>query len=278
MQTLSALLPLAQAASGQAAPPVQDTLAQLLKIGGPLALFFCAVLLSWILGFWIASKLVALDESRFTNALRVFGLYLLLFVILGIAAGVATPIGAALLSLLTGQGGRVSVGLLMILVSLVVLGLAVYFAFLIPMRVYNIRALRALAFLLLSAVIVNLAGFGLGILFREHVKPWTEAYNQLAKAPTADYRAILRESNRQAQIAALNVAESLASDPGRSFADRQASLTAMYKQLEAMRVALPPGDRDAVALYENRKARYEQLLVELRKDVQASQQQSGRTP
>ena len=52
----------------------------------------------------------------------------------------------------------------------------------------------------------------------------------------------------------------------------------MYKQLEAMRVALPRGDKDAIALYENRKARYEQLLVELRKDVQASQQQSVRTP
>lgn len=277
MQTLSALLPLAQAASARPEPLVQESWTQLLSIGGPLLLFVGALLLAQIVAFWIASKIVARDESRFTNALKVFGLYLLLNVVLGIAAGVATPIGAAILNLLTGGGGA-SVSVLFILVALVVIGLGVLFAFLIPMRVYQISVGRAFGFLLISSLLTMGASFGLSIVFQKHVNQWNEAFNQLAKAPTADRRSFMRELNRQAQSSALNVAENLASDRGRTFQERQASLTSMYKQLEAMRSELPPGDREAVQYYEERKARYEKLLNDLREDVKNDQTPPAKSP
>ncbi len=270
MQTLSALLPLAQTATARPEPLVQESWAQLVAIGGPLALYFGALLLAQIVVFWIASKIVANDESRFTNALKVFGLYLLLNVVLGVAAGVATPIGAALLNMLTGGGGA-SIGLLFILVALVVFGLGLFFTFLIPMRVYEISVGRAFGFLLISLILSAGATFGLNFAFRTHVKQWNEAMYQLAKAPTADRRSFVRELNRQAQNSALTIAENLASDPNLSFQERQASLTTMFNQLEAMRVALVPGDRTGIAHYEERKARYEKLLRELREDVQAKQ-------
>ena len=277
MQTLSALLPLAQGASARSEPLVQESWTQLLSIGGPLVLFFAALLLAQIVVFWIASKIVASDESRFTNALKVFGLYLLLNVVLGVAIGVVTPIGAVLLGALT-NGSGASFSILFILVALVVLGLGLYFTFLIPMRVYDISAGRAFGFLLISTILSAGTSYGLSFVFRKHVNQWNEAVYQIAKAPTADRRSIVRELNRQAQNSALNVAENMASDPQRSFQDRQASLTAMYKQLEAMRVGLPPGDREAVAHYEERKARYEKLLRELRSDVESKQKAGAATP
>jgi hypothetical protein len=144
------------------------------------------------------------------------------------------------------------------------------------MRVYDIRAGRAFWFILISIILSTGTTFGLSLLFREHVGPWKSAMEQLAKAPTADERTLTREKNRQAQNAALKVAEDVAGDRGRSPEERQASLTTMYKQLDAMRVALQPGDRESLAHYEECKARYEKLLKELREDVLARQRQPAR--
>lgn len=266
---IAALLPLAQAT--ERPPQAGEVAGQMFQglVSGPslpLALLGLAIaIVIQILASWIAAKVVVGDpKGSLGNAFKLWLLYVVLGIGVGLLLGVAIPTFAIAKNSLALIGVLGGTALLLIALT-----------FLLPMKIFGIGLLRALAFLVLSTVLVLAAQAG---ILRAQGKPAlgsvpqfletmrsAEKRDQFIKQLTAGRKAtgLDADLDRLAQPA----------ERAKPFPERQDNLRKVYDELEARQKALPPGNAKALAEYERLRARYEELVRVLKADYAASKAQ-----
>jgi uncharacterized protein involved in exopolysaccharide biosynthesis len=134
------------------------------------------------------------------------------------------------------------------------------------MNVYKINLPRALGFVALSLILTVAVHLGLNqTLGRDLAKkdgPIQKLAERLRQVAAGAGPAGSGEVG-----SSLDADEKIAGDRTKTIAERQAALTDLYQRLDSMFESLPPGQSDARADYDARKAHYEQLLAALREDA-----------
>jgi hypothetical protein len=241
--------------------------AQIAQHASQILLLFLLAPVLQILGYWVASLAVAGEQGRLLNALKVWALYLLTFIGIFIAAFV----------------GGLIMGMAHLALGLPLLGLAIFLLFLIvifaiPMKVYEIGFLRAFGFLVLSFIITLIGQAAVDVTLGTPLRPIVEAAQKLAAMGPAisalppseqqKFTANLKFLNFNLHTAASALpGETTAGDPGKPLPEREAGLKLMYLELDKRRKDIAPGDQAAIAVYEADKARYEELLKQLRAEA-----------
>lgn len=266
---IATLLPLAQAA--QSAPqPTQvawNLFKTLLPAGGVLIVIAAIAIgiATQILAYWIAAKVVVGDpRGSFANAFKLWLLYFLVSIgwVLGLAIAVSATAAAGKEGAVIAVAGGFSI-----------LGLAL--VFLIPIKIFEIGLPRALAFLLLSLVLMFAAQ---AAVHRARGEP---AFGRLPEAI-----ATLRSPEKRAQLieqvggsAKPKGLEAdldrlaLAEERAKPFPERQDNLRKVYEALDARQKVLPPNDPKALAEYDRLRTKYEELVRVLKADFAASKAQ-----
>lgn len=144
--------------------------------------------------------------------------------------------------------------------------------FAVPMRVYKLGCGGAIGFVIFSVVIQSIGGVGMFFLFQDKFR---ELSKTVAVAPGA------RGSNTgtpgatifQTKSRFVQTVEPLgntAADKRRPMPERQQAIKDLYSELEKYRATLDVNNNPVgVGEYEKQKARYEQILAELRAEVAA---------
>ena len=226
-----------------------------------------------IVCYWLASKPLTEWRSTFGQAVKVWLLYILstvLVVAILIASAIMIPIAFHTWHAAHRTGPGVTIIGFSIL-SVVALLLSLWFLFLIPMRVYRIGFLSALVFVLLSGALSWAGRMGLSLALSHPMHPSEEvAARWMASLVGGDYpKALPGEPLAAGPESEYVAAERRAADRTKTQTERLAALKEIYDRLETDRKALPAGDTAALTAWEHRKARYEQLLNDLRAEVAA---------
>ena len=138
----------------------------------------------------------------------------------------------------------------------------------LPMAIFRIRLLRALALLLLIVLLMAGLGWGLDIALHHPVKQRVQRVHDWADQNSG--RSLLKSLAGQAkENVAFADAEHTAADATKPIAARKEAVRSMYTQLEQIRAAIAPGDTTASADYDGKMARYVALLKELRAEIAA---------
>jgi hypothetical protein len=263
------LLPLAQAAQSAPHPAgVAGNVFKTLMPAGGLFIVAAAIaigVITQILAYWIAAKVVVGDpRGNLANAFKVWLLYFLVSIgwVLGLAIAVAATTAA-------GKEGAV----IAVCGGFSILGLAL--AFLIPIKIFEVGLPRAVAFLLLSLVLMFASQ---AAIHRARGEP---AFGRLPEAI-----ATLRSPEKRAQLLEKIAGSAkpkgldadldrlaLAEERAKPFPERQDNLRKVYEALDARQKTLPPNDAKALAEYDRLRAKYEELVRVLKADFAASKAQ-----
>ncbi len=255
-ETAESLLPQLKAAS-EAAPA-----------GGALWAIGAQVIA--IIAYWLSSKVLAEEESRFVNAFKTWAFYLLSFFGLGIVGAILVVITtlAHMASIITG-----AVVLVLVLVAIII-----FFA--VPMKVYDIGFFRAFGFLLLAGVLNILGSVGLDVAAGHPFKNVFVVFQKMMQLPPEERQKLgkLWSSEAAGSLGAANAlpGEIAAGDRHKPLAEREDAIKLMYNELAKRQKAVPAGDAAALAKYEEQRGRYEKLLKQLKADAAAPQ--NGRRP
>ena len=241
---IAALLPLAQAAAPEAGGTLGSIeTGDLVKLG---ILFVLSQLIA-IVAYWIASKLVAADTSRFGNALKTWISYLLGVLILAFAGGVGIAITSGNTPIALAVGG------LCFLLFIAML-------FQVPMKIYDIGFGAAFGFLVISFILTAAGQLGLNQvaettgLAPSHLK-FSTGQGKRLEALLEKYVAMPGGSSAD---------EAIASDAGKPLEERHAALQQIHRRLQQKHASLREGDQAALDAYNRDLARYEQLVEQLR--------------
>ncbi|HEX5175979.1 MAG TPA: hypothetical protein VFV83_03065, partial [Chthoniobacteraceae bacterium] len=204
------------------------------------------------------------ERPSLSNAVRLWALFLIGGLSIGFLGGLASALGIALNApLLVGVAFGATALLLLILgVNL-------------PMRVYGISLLRAIGFVGITFILLIAGQLAFTpLLPMPAMDPQHEAVlRKMAALSDAQreqfFRGIWRRATR-GQLDPTASAEAIAADHSKSIADRHAALKAMFDDLEKRRAALTWGDAAALADYNRRNARYQQLLAQLQTEAVAA--------
>jgi hypothetical protein len=203
-----------------------------------LLILFAIAIVASVIGNFLASVLLAKRTATLGRAI----LTLVAEILYGFGCAIAGVVIAVLL-------GAAKVGVDIAIVVLVLVPILFIIVWvMIPMRVYEIGAVRSIAFIILSGLIGGVIHSGAQIAIVGHVD-----YNKLA--PQFDQ--LLKRNFRRVSNDA----------PGPDIAQRRAVLIQRFEQLEIRRKYLPPNDRKALAEYERDKAAYARDLEEFRADA-----------
>lgn len=267
--SLSALLPALQTAVATPATlPSADAIAAdfaRIQAGirpGIVLLWVAVSQVLAILAYWISSNLVAREEGRFLNALKLWGIYIAAFIGVGILFAIGMGFGAKQPSMIFAS---VVVGIMLVIVA--ILGC--------PMKVYKLGVGGALGFVLIVWVL-NIAGQVAVARFLPQpldFLAWAEFSRNLAALPTVEQTKLIERITHQAKTPASAAAvsdETIAADQSKSIEDRHAAVQRIYRDLEVRRAGLKPGDADALAAYTRDETRYQDLLRQLQADASAA--------
>ena len=202
-----------------------------------------------LVAYWISSIVIARKHSHFLNAVKVWALYLVGFLLIGALAAAAGAIGERL------QSGA-------LLFSMKVVGTMLVFmvAFVMPMAVYHLEFAKGLAFVVLS-MLLNTAGLLGANRFLGSpidVASFGARIMELLPAPMPK-KIIVVEVGRPPERAS-SPDEKIADDPSKSVEDRFAAVQRIYSELEARRTKIDSNDQAALAAYEQSQKRYQELL------------------
>jgi hypothetical protein len=229
-----------------------------------IVLFVLGQVVAIVANYLSSKALVENYRDTFPNALRVWVLNWLTFVVLVVAGFV---IAAALNAAGTPQVRPILIaglGFLMIV-----------FIIQIPAAVYRIPALRAVGFVLLSVLIAVVGSIGIQFFIGPSPAKFYAFAMKVIELPPMERKSFLQLIGTKQQFAA-RAAQPLAGeldarDPSKPLEERAAALRQMYADLEMRRRAIRPGDQKSIVIYQHQKARYEALLSQLR--TEAAQRQ-----
>jgi len=228
---------------------------------GNWLLWFVVMQLLAIISYWIASNVVTRDRTAFTNATRLWVLMLVGGLSIGFLGGLASAIGIALNA--------------PIIVALALCASAVFVLIILvtlPMRVYGISFIRAVAFVGITFILLVAGQLAFApLLPLPALDPQHEAVlHKLANLSDAQREQFFRglwQRTTRGQLNPTASAEAIAADRSKSIEQRHAALKGMFDDLEKRRAALTWGDAGALVDYNRRNARYQELLAELQKDA-----------
>lgn len=239
---------------------------------GLVVLLFVATLALSVTAAWAASFATVTHREKCTwwNALKVNLLYILTSVM---------SVGIAIAAFrLTESNGASSF-------ATAVFGVTMAFA--IPMKTYEMIFVRALFWIVLSAVYSFIGSIVLSFALAGAIKPLTDQLDSRSDeaprtksseaaansqrtptsrpaAPTEARPTSAPAAPRAVDEARFAANEKVAADQARAQPERMAALGELYRLLEQERVALPPGDAAARAAFDQRRARYEAILQRMR--------------
>ncbi|HEX8310860.1 MAG TPA: hypothetical protein VF614_06055 [Chthoniobacteraceae bacterium] len=233
---MAALLPLAQAT----APAAGSNF-----IWKAVGLFAAMQVLS-VLFNWIASKVIATEESTFLQALKTWGYYLGAFLAVCLIGGA----GFFFLS-------NHPAGLVITVVSVVILLIAVLFQ--VPMKVYELSFAKALGFVAITLILNGAAQTFISKSFAGRGSPIGAALDPAAQREqiSALFRQISSGRGRP------GFDESIVGDPSRSLPERHAALQQIHRELQARHARLKRDDQKGIEAYQRDQARYDELVAEI---------------
>jgi hypothetical protein len=212
-----------------------------------------------IVSYWISSMMVARENSGFINAIKVWALYIVSFIGVGIATAVLMFI------LIASKNDSI--------VGFAILGIALLFLiiiFAVPMKVYDIGFFRAFAFLILVWIIGIIGNVALAFV---PGNPQSALVEQFKNLKPEDRGKLVEVLTKRFAVGAAQAAtdtlpgEVIAGDRTKTLEERQAALKVMYGELDRRRTALKPDDKAGVARYTSDLARYNNLRTQLSTDA-----------
>ncbi|MES2570544.1 MAG: hypothetical protein V4710_10885 [Verrucomicrobiota bacterium] len=215
-----------------------------------------------ILAYWIASNIVAREEGKFMNAIKLWILYWLAS--LGIVVLVS---GVLMFASANNPSPALTFATLCVSVLLV---LVVIFG--LPMKVYNMSFPASIGFLILTFILSVAANLGAGQFLASPIDPeeFTQWATEVSRISPVDRKKLTdRIAGRRA--AANDSDEVIAADRSKSIEERHAAVQRIYAALETRRQSLNAEDKAALDAYTRDEARYQQLLSTLQKDAAAAQ-------
>jgi hypothetical protein len=228
---------------------------------GNWLLWFVMMQLLAIVSYWIASNVVMRERAFFGNAVRLWALLIVSGLCIGFLGGLASTIGFAL-------HAPILVGLALCVTAIFILVLFVV----LPMRVYEISFLRAIAFASISFLLLFAAQMAFTPLLpvpamdAEHEAVLRKVTALSAEEREQFFRGIWRRTTH-GKLDPVASAEAIAADAAKPIEERRAALKTMFDDLEKRRTSLTWGDAGALADYNRRHARYQELLAQLQSDV-----------
>jgi hypothetical protein len=243
-----------------------------------LAAWFVLSQLAMIISFWMASKAIV-DRNELEDEGPTFGqamkAWFIVF-IFGTALLVALgwcfyKTGPFLQQVMKNPGAKPNFSPEMAMPFLLLAGVG--FVYLLvrifaPMRVYRLGCGGAIVFFIFTFILESIFGFGLRLAFRGSLE---QAGARFAPGSTTGARpgggSTIFQGKQQFSAKADTLANR-AADKRRSMPDRQQALKDLYELLEKYRETLdvnanPVGVRE----YETQRARYEQILADLKAEV-----------
>jgi len=245
-----------------------ETLEQFAALAGKNVPQDIGIILLWVvviiqfvvlLSYWFASMMVARNNCGFTNAIKIWVLYIISFIALGIGTLVAILILVSMKNESTIVWVVTGVSILWLLI---VVG--------IPMKVYEIGLFRAVAFLILALIIAVIGDVALTFVPGNPQVPFVK---NLATLKVEDWRHLWMVSTKRFAVGAVQAAtdtlpgELIAGDRSKSLEERQAALKIMYAELDRRRAAIKAEDKAAVEHYSSDLERYNNLRNQLSTDA-----------
>jgi hypothetical protein len=216
-----------------------------------------------IVSYWIASKLVASEESRFLNALKLWGTYLLAALGLGFVLAIGLVVAAGI------HAPWATIGVFVIgAISIL------YIGFSVPMKIYSIGFLRTLAFLVI-AVLMHLAAefaIGLALTLAAPDSPFVATLRTLQAHDPAAQRQLLAKFRDRIPGLAIPAGEldsAIAANRAKPMAERIAALQRMKQTLDANVIELKSHENDQTLrqAYLRDSAQYEELRKQVQTDA-----------
>lgn len=275
---------LAQAAPAVAAAAPTQTFTEYAQriIGSDwkLLVWFVLTQVVTVIAFWIASKAIV-DRNEFDDEGPTFGQAIKAWFIVFIFTAVLTAVvfwsfyktGPLIAEMAKHPGlkpnvtsdnilpfvGPLVAGLLWLLVR--IFG---------PMRVYRLGCGGAIVFFIFSLILEIIFSFGLRLAFHETIERTFTSLVQGNTASSAPAGGSTIFQGKQQFSAQVESVAKRAADPRRPMPERQQALKDLYDALEKYRETLDVNANPVgVAEYEKQRARYEQILADLKAEVAA---------
>jgi len=205
---------------------------------------------------WLSSNLLARENGRFTNALKLWGVYtlggLILFILTVFAYMAAVASG-------------LSIALLVVSIVATIIAAAILLG--APMLVYDLGFFRSIAFVLFSSLFVFVGEIVLRFFVPapRGATELAEVMRKVTALPPGEQRRFIEALSQSVARGSLPPApEVIVADQSKSITERQAALRIMRANLEKRRIELKWGDQGMLEAYNRDKARYDELAKELK--------------
>ncbi|HEV7405045.1 MAG TPA: hypothetical protein VGO11_19030 [Chthoniobacteraceae bacterium] len=139
----------------------------------------------------------------------------------------------------------------------------------LPMLIFRVRILRAFVLVVFIKLLVLGAGWGLDRLLGRPVEKCMFIVREWAAQRGGDTGLLTTLAARAEVEVVFTATEKVGADSSKPMRERKDAIRSLFTQLEEMRTRLPQGDETALEDYNAKKARYEALLQQVRKDILA---------
>ena len=139
----------------------------------------------------------------------------------------------------------------------------------LPMLIFRVRILRALVLVVFIKVLVLGAGWGLDAALGRPVENCMLIVRKWAAQKTGNTGLLTTLAARAEVEVVFSAAERIGADSSKPMRERKDAIRSLFTQLEEMRTRLPEGDATALEDYNAKRARYEALLQQVRKELAA---------
>jgi len=139
----------------------------------------------------------------------------------------------------------------------------------LPMLIFRVRILRAFVLVVFIKLLVLGAGWGLDRILGRPVEKCMFIVREWAAQRSGDTGLLTTLAARAEVEVVFTATEKIGADSSKPMRERKDAIRNLFTQLEEMRTRLPPDDTTALEDYNAKKARYEALLQQVRKEIAA---------
>jgi hypothetical protein len=145
----------------------------------------------------------------------------------------------------------------------------VFIAVALPMAIFRVLIVRALVLIVFIKLLVFGAGWGLDVILGRPVEKCMLIVREWAAQRSGDTGLLTTLAARAEVEVVFAATERIGADSSKPMRERKDAIRSLFTQLEEMRKRLPEGDTLALEDYNAKRARYEALLQQVRKEIAA---------